>query len=220
MMVRRIGALRLCLGAAALGGFIAFAAVPVATAQWLPPWRFVSPGEIEGGLEAQGYVLTGPLMRRPGVYLADVSAGPAGYQRLVIDARSGAILERFPAPGRIWGPAVAARSEKFGEPPSLGQAPGTKPKAKTASLERRPSPTKSGVANPPLPPPAPREAAKPAGPPAPEPAEKPNSDQPKTDSRPTEVENRPQAAAPAAPDSSAGVSEKPKVSVVPPALFE
>jgi hypothetical protein len=34
-------------------------------------------------------VLTGPLMRRPGIYLADVIAGPAGYQRLVIDARTG-----------------------------------------------------------------------------------------------------------------------------------
>ena len=57
-------------------------------------------------------------MRRPGVYLADVSAGPAGHQRLIIDARSGQILERFPAPGRNWGPALAARDEEFGEPQS------------------------------------------------------------------------------------------------------
>ena len=81
------------------------------------------PGEIERSLEAQGYVLTAPLMRRPGVYLADVSAGPAGYQRLVIDARSGQILERFVAPGRMWGPALAARDEAFDEP----QPPGVRP---------------------------------------------------------------------------------------------
>ena len=61
-----------------------------------------------------------PLVRRPEVYLADVSAGPAGYQRLVIDARSGQILERFIAPGRMWGPTLAARDEEFGEPPRPG----------------------------------------------------------------------------------------------------
>jgi hypothetical protein len=43
-------------------------------------------------------------MRRPGVYLADVSAGRAGHQRLIIDARSGQILEHFNAAGRNWGP--------------------------------------------------------------------------------------------------------------------
>ena len=61
-------------------------------------------------------------MRRPGIYLADVSAGPAGYQRLVIDARTGQILERFAAPGRIWGPILAARGEEFGERPPPGVA--------------------------------------------------------------------------------------------------
>ena len=56
------------------------------------------PARSNESLEAQGYVLTAPLMRRPGVYLADVSAGPAGHQRLIIDARSGQILERFHRP--------------------------------------------------------------------------------------------------------------------------
>ena len=103
MRVRLIRALRFsCLAGLTLGGILAFA-FP-ATAQWqAPPWRFAwPPGEIEWNLNAQGYVLTAPLMRRPGIYLADVSAGPGGYQRLIIDARSGRILERFPAPGRIW----------------------------------------------------------------------------------------------------------------------
>jgi hypothetical protein len=144
MTVGMNGALRRCLAASAFGGLIAFAPVSAATAQWLPPpWRTIFPGDIERSLEARGYVLTGPLMRQPGVYLADVNAGPGGYQRLVIDARSGVILERFPAPGRVWGSAFAAQGEEFrgppppwgaGPPPSPGfpGAPGPAPAAKSA----------------------------------------------------------------------------------------
>ena len=96
MAIRMNAAPRRLLAASALAGLIALAAVPGAMAQWLPPWRaFASPGDIAGQLEAQGYVLIAPLQRRPGVYLADVRAGPAGYQRLVIDDRNGEILERF-----------------------------------------------------------------------------------------------------------------------------
>jgi hypothetical protein len=118
--------LRFCLASAAIGGIATFALVPVARAQWLAPWG-ASPGEIERSLEAQGYGLIAPLLRRPGVYLADVSAGPAGYQRLVIDARNGQILERFVAPGRIWAPALAGRQEEFGEPQLGGVGPPVSP---------------------------------------------------------------------------------------------
>jgi hypothetical protein len=114
------GSLRLCLVGVAVAGLVDFAPIPAAGAQWLPPWGGASPGEIERSLEAQGYGLIAPLVRRPGIYLADVSAGPAGYQRLVVDARSGQILQRFVARGRIWGPALAARDEEFGEPVPLG----------------------------------------------------------------------------------------------------
>jgi hypothetical protein len=139
MATRMNGPLRSCLAGSALA-LVAFAYVPTARAQWMPPWGGAFPGQIERSLEAQGFVLTAPLMRRPGVYLADVSAGPAGYQRLVIDARSGQILERFVAPGRMWGPALAARNEEFGEPP-LGAGPPPDP-----GFSRPPgaaSPTKS-----------------------------------------------------------------------------
>jgi hypothetical protein len=261
MTINLSGALRRCLTGSALGGFIAFAFVPTATAQWLTPWGpGVWPGEIERGLEAQGYVLTAPLMRRPGVYLADVSAGRAGYQRLVIDARSGQILERFIAPARAWGPALAARDEEFGGPPpgvrpplspcfsgppaggpaaksayggaanvhipaavspyGAGEAPaGTKPRPKSVSSERK-TPATKPVSTPPLPPPAPRETVTPdgSGSLASKPAENHDSDQPKIDSRPTEVVNVPPAVAP--PRSSAEASDKQKVSIVPPALFE
>ena len=264
MAIGIIGVLRVCWAGFALGGLIAF--VPAARAQWLPPpWRFAPPpGAIEYRLEAQGYILTAPLTWRPGVYLADVSAGPAGHQRLVIDARTGVILERFAAPGRMWGPTLAARDEGYGKPmpPGLagpgagaeypgapraappaksadrgpgnvhipaaispydsGQAPaGTKSRPKSVSTERK-TPAAKPVSNPPLPPPAPREAAEPnrAAPPAPVPPDNHDTGQPKIEFHPTEVDNVPPALAPAAPGSSAEASDRPKVSVVPPALFE
>jgi hypothetical protein len=264
MATRMNGSLRFCLAGAAIGGIVAFAPIPPARAQWLPPWGGASPVEIERSLEAQGYGLIAPLVRRPGVYLADVSAGPAGYQRLIVDARSGQILERFVAPGRMWGPTFAARSEEFGEPqpggvgPPLnpgfsgppaapapsgksanggpanlhipaavgsyghGEAPaGTKARAKAASTERK-APAAKAASSPPLPPPAPREAARPdgSGSPAPEPAKAPESNPPKTDPRPIEVDNAPPAAAPPTQASPAEGSDKSKVSIVPPAAFE
>ena len=118
MPTRINAALRKRLVGSALGGLIAFAAVPVAMAQWLPPWRaVVSAGDIAHQLEAQGYMLIAPLQRRPGVYLADVRAGPAGYQRLVIDARNGEIIERFISPPRSFSPEFAARDGEFDQPP-------------------------------------------------------------------------------------------------------
>jgi hypothetical protein len=144
MTIRLNGALSRCLTGSTLVALFGFVFAPPAMAQWLPPpWGAAFPGEIARSLEARGYVLTAPLTRRPGIYLADVSAGPAGYQRLVIDARSGQILERFTAPGRTWGPALAARGDQFGESPaqgvggpSLGGAfsnpPGGSPPAKSA----------------------------------------------------------------------------------------
>jgi hypothetical protein len=113
--------LRVGLAGSAIGGLIAFA--PPAAAQWAPPpWRSAWPGEIERDLEAQGYVLTAPLMRRPGIYLADVSTGPGGYQRLIIDARSGQVLESFPGSSRFRESVLADRDEEFGEsPPGVGR---------------------------------------------------------------------------------------------------
>jgi hypothetical protein len=123
MTIKLKGALGRCFACSVLGPLIAVAFVPTAMAQWMPPWGAPFPGEIARGLEAQGYVLTAPLIRRPGVYLADVSTGPAGHQRLIIDARSGQILEHFTAPGRYWGPALAARDEEFGDTQFGGAGP-------------------------------------------------------------------------------------------------
>ena len=197
-------------------------------------------------------------MRRPGIYLADVRAGPAGHQRLIIDARSGQILEHFTTHGRNWGPALAARDEEFGEPqpggfgpplgPGFGGPPaaaatvrsayggranvhipaavspygvgetraGTKAKPKAASTERR------ATLNPPLPPPAPRETAKVdgSGSTAPQRTENHDSEQPRIDSLSTNVGNGPPASAPTTQGPSTEASDKPKVSIVPPALFQ
>jgi hypothetical protein len=256
-MIKLNRALGRCFEGAALGALIAIAFISPATAQWAPPWGTLFPGDIERSLEAQGYVLTAPLMRRPGVYLADVSAGPAGHQRLIIDARSGQVLERFPAPGRKWGPTLAARDEEFGDPQFGGVAPplyqgfsgpaapvapmstagpataripaavspygvtetraGTKARPKSASTER-----KAAAINPPLPPPAPRETAKAdgSGSGAPQPAENPDSGQPRINSASTEGGNAPAASAPATQGLPTESGDKPKVSIVPPGLFQ
>jgi hypothetical protein len=151
MTTRMTGALRRRLAGSALGGLIAFAAVPVATAQWLPPWAATaSSAQIEQRLEARGYVLVAPVQHRPGIYLADVRGGPAAFQRLVIDDRSGDIIERFIgpprgagpafavrflAPPRSFGPEYALRFNGFGEPPPPG------------FVEAPPGPGFSGVPN-------------------------------------------------------------------------
>jgi hypothetical protein len=255
-MIKLNRALGRCLAGSVLGALMAVAFIPPATAQWAPPWGALFPGDIERSLEAQGYVLTAPLMRRPGVYLADVSAGRAGHQRLIIDARSGQILEHFITPARNWGPALAARDEEFGDTqfggvgsplnrsfsgPAARVAPlanagpanvhipaavspygvretraGTKAKLKSAPTERK------TTINPPLPPPAPRETAKAngSGSGAPQPTENPESGQPRINSASTEGGNAPSTSGPANQGLPTEAREKPKVSIVPPGLFQ
>jgi hypothetical protein len=147
MTLRISGTLRRCLAGSALGGLITFTAVPAAMAQWLPPWRAASPGYVEQRLEAQGYLLIAPLQRRPTVYLADVSAGPGGYQRLVIDAWSGTILQRFVAPPRRWGPVLAARDGEFAAPALPGFV-GPGPSGGFSTMPNTSSPAKSAYGGP------------------------------------------------------------------------
>jgi hypothetical protein len=61
-----------------------------------------SPYEIERQLAASGYVLTGPLTMRGDVYLADVIVRGEGPERLVIDAQSGRVMERYRARADHW----------------------------------------------------------------------------------------------------------------------
>jgi len=103
---------------AALMAGAAFALVPSADAQWLP-FAPAPPREIAQRLQAEGYVLVGPLRRRDTVYLADVAGGPFGRERLVIDAWSGEILQRF---AERRGGFVPEGGE-FSGPPPLGPPP-------------------------------------------------------------------------------------------------
>ena len=62
-----------------------------------------SPQDIAQRLDAAGYALTGPLMRRGDVYLADVVVmGRRDAQRLVIDAETGRIVERYRVQPARW----------------------------------------------------------------------------------------------------------------------
>lgn len=110
--------LRYLAAGSAFATVTAFALVPSADAQWLP-FGAAPPREIVQRLRAEGYVLVGPLRRRDTVYLADVVGGPVGRERLVIDAWSGEILQRFVArPG-----GFAPEGGEFSEPPPLGPPP-------------------------------------------------------------------------------------------------
>ncbi len=233
MRVRLMRALRFfCLAGLTLGA-VGFA-FP-ATAQWrAPPWRFAwPPGEIEGSLNAQGYALTAPLMRRPGLYLADVSAGPGRYQRLIIDARSGRILERFPAPGRIWGPALASRGDEFGGVPPSGMGAPRSGEFSDAPQPARAAKPAHGAADIHIPEavspydagdapasgaPRPKSASTTHGRRATEPAA-PTINPPLPPPAPRETAKA-DGSGPAAPGSSAEARDRAKVSIVPPALFE
>jgi hypothetical protein len=248
-MIKLNRALGRCFDGAALGAVMAIAFIPPATAQWASPWGAQFPGDVQRSLEAQGYELMAPLMRRPGVYLADVSMGPAVHQRLIIDARSGQVLERFPAPGRNWGPALAARDDRFDDPQFNGLRPpiyhgfsgpdapvapmanaripsavspygvagtrtGMTAKPKSAAPQRN-----AAAINPPLPPPAPRETAKAdgSGTAASHPTGTPDSGPPRINSASTEGGDAPVSANPRLlPEAD----DKPKVSIIPPGLFQ
>ena len=67
-----------------------------ARAQGLFSFFAPSPHDIARGLDQSGYALTRPLARRGDVYLADVVvAGRGDAERLVIDAQTGRIVQRY-----------------------------------------------------------------------------------------------------------------------------
>ena len=104
---------------AALAAAFALIGAGSAGAQWLPPVGAAPPGEIAQRLSASGYTLVGPLRRSQTVYLADVVGGPEGRERLVIDAWSGEILQRFVARPR----GFVVQGGEFDTPRPLGPPP-------------------------------------------------------------------------------------------------
>ncbi|HME85639.1 MAG TPA: hypothetical protein VKG91_14095 [Roseiarcus sp.] len=110
----------------AFGAAAAFSVVAAADAQWFPPLGAAPPGEIVERLQAEGYVLIQPLRRNGTVYLADVRAGSGGHERLVLDAWSGEILQRFvarPRIGRSGSETFFVEGGEFSSPPPLGPPP-------------------------------------------------------------------------------------------------
>jgi len=109
----------------ALAGLAAVFIGAAAQAQFLP--GAAPPGEIAERLRANGYYLIGPLRRKDTVYLADVAGGDGGRQRLVIDAWSGEILQRFVARPAGWRPGFPGgyvmEGGEFDGPPPLGPPP-------------------------------------------------------------------------------------------------
>jgi hypothetical protein len=82
-----------------------------------------SPNEIERQLAAAGYLVTGPLTLRGDVYLADVVVRGEGQERLVIDAHSGRIIERYRGRADHWREAAAPPPSAWGDDPSLWNGP-------------------------------------------------------------------------------------------------
>ena len=82
-----------------------------------------SPYEIERRLEAAGYALTGPLTMRGDVYLADVVVRGEGPERLVIDAQSGRIVERYRGRADRWREAAAPPPSAWSDDPRLWNGP-------------------------------------------------------------------------------------------------
>jgi hypothetical protein len=116
------GCLRHVAARAAFAALTAFAIVSSADAQWFPPLGAAPPSEIVQRLQAEGYVLIGPLKRNDTVYLAEVRAGNGGLERLVLDAWSGEILQRFVARRGSAGGYVVEGGE-FNFPPPLAPPP-------------------------------------------------------------------------------------------------
>jgi hypothetical protein len=68
---------------------------PAARAQGFFSFFEMSPRQVAGMLEDDGYRLRGPMLRRGDVYICDVVSITGRPARLIVDARDGRVLERF-----------------------------------------------------------------------------------------------------------------------------
>jgi hypothetical protein len=196
-------------------------------AQSLPP------DQIARALEDGGYQLTGPIVRHGRVYFADVIGPEDNSLRLVIDARSGRLLQRYPSARRQALPEESSPLTTFFDrlfgrdevaplspPPASDFYETPKPKA----LARRPKPEPGPVAQPATAPSdnktaSPTPAAPGAATPAAAAATAPGTPAPAA----AEAKPAPQpapATAAVAPSASAPKTVSPKVNDVPAAPLE
>ncbi len=105
------------LGVSLALAFAGLASSP-AQAQWMGDGWEIPQGRIERRIQASGYDLLRPVQRRHDVYLADVERPEGGLERLVIDTRSGELLQRFRvrpvAP--VYRPTYSTLSSWFADP--------------------------------------------------------------------------------------------------------
>ena len=87
---------------------------PAAHAQGFYSFYGMSPRQIVGMLDDDGYQLRGPLMRRGDVYVCDVVSVTGRSARLIVDARDGHVIERF---------ASVPRERRFGDEPNRMRPP-------------------------------------------------------------------------------------------------
>jgi hypothetical protein len=93
--------------AACAAAAIVMLLAPAARAQGFLPFFEPARPRIERQLEAAGYELRGPLFRRGDVFIADVVGEAGARERLIIDARTARIVDRFPA--------RRSRDDRFGD---------------------------------------------------------------------------------------------------------
>ncbi len=86
--------------ALALAASLLWLGAPAAQAQWFNMDSSLPATQVERMVQASGYRLTGPVIRNGPVYLADVLGREDDPERLVIDADSGQLLQRYRTPAR------------------------------------------------------------------------------------------------------------------------
>ena len=96
-------------GAACAAAAVLILLAPAARAQNLFFLFEPAPLRIERQLESAGYELRGPLVRRGDVYVADVVGQTGARERLIVDARTARIVDRFPSV------ATRSREDRFGD---------------------------------------------------------------------------------------------------------
>jgi hypothetical protein len=115
-------------------------------AQWVNWDSALPPAQVERMIQASGYRLTGPVIRHGPVYLANVLRRQNDPERLIIDAREGRLLQRFPAARR----QADAGGGWWGQPRDSGSLFGWFSGDDDAVAPRPPSGLDAGVENEPV----------------------------------------------------------------------
>jgi hypothetical protein len=84
----------------ALAAALLWLGAPAAQAQWFNSDSALPATQVERMVQASGYRLTSPVIRNGPVYLADVLGREDDPERLVIEASSGRLLQRYRASAR------------------------------------------------------------------------------------------------------------------------